>query len=244
MTKPTTKKVLLFLVEGPSDAAALEHVMQQLLDPAKIRFHALRADITAMRQPAGKSIKTAVNDVVCRFIKAYRLHPQDIAMVAHLMDTDGAFVPSSAVHGNSRLQGFRYTETDITGPTAQAVLDRNSTKSRQMLTLAGMAQTFRNIPYQALFCSRNLEHVLHNISRECTPEEKMALSDQFHDRFASCPQDFLRFISTVPPAVPVDGFTSSWQYISAPDSLHSLQRNCNLHILLHQLGEEMGRILP
>lgn len=56
----------MFLVEGPSDAAALERVMQQLHDPAKIRFHALRADITAMRQPAGKSIKTAVNDVVCR----------------------------------------------------------------------------------------------------------------------------------------------------------------------------------
>ena len=49
MTLPSTKKVLLFLVEGPSDAAALEHVVQQLLNPAKIRFHALRADITAMR---------------------------------------------------------------------------------------------------------------------------------------------------------------------------------------------------
>lgn len=238
MTKPTTKKVLLFLVEGPSDAAALEHVMQQLLDPAKIRFHALRADITAMRQPAGRSIKTAVNDVVRGFVTAYRLRPQDIAMVAHLMDTDGTFVPPTAVHGDSRVQGFRYTETDITGPTAQAVLDRNSTKARQMLTLAGMTQTYSKIPYQALFCSRNLEHVLHNISRECTPEEKMALSDQFHDRFAASPQDFLRFISTVPPAVPADDFTSSWQYISAPDSLHSLQRNCNLHILLHQLLDD------
>lgn len=240
MKSSPARKVLLFLVEGASDAAALENVMQRLLVPAKIRFHALRADITTFRQPAGRSIKTAVGDVVRQFMNVYRLRAQDVALVAHLMDTDGAFVPASAVHGDSRLPGFRYTETDITGPTIQAVLDRNSIKARQMLILAGMVQTCGKIPYRALFCSRNLEHVLHNISRECTAEEKMQLADQFYDRFDEAPQGFIEFISTVPPAVPVDDFDESWRYISAPDSLHSLQRGCNIHILLESLLSAEG----
>lgn len=240
MTSQPARKVLLFLVEGASDAAALENVMRRLLAPAMIRFHALRADITAINQPAGCSIKTAVGNVVRQFMNVYRLRPQDIAMVAHLMDTDGTFVPASAVHASSAAQGFLYTETDITGPTAQAVLDRNSIKAHQMLTLAGMSQTCGKIPYRAFFCSRNLEHVLHDICRECSAGEKMQLADKFHDRFDANPQGFLEFISTIPPAVPVDDFAASWRYISAPDSLHSLQRGCNLHILLNSLLANHG----
>lgn len=236
-----TKKVLLFIVEGQSDAAALENVMQQILRPCKIRFHVVGADVTTRKQPPGRTIKTAVNEVVRGFMEMYRLRQGDLLGVAHLMDTDGAFVPASAVVEDPMADGFKYTTTAISAKSRQAVIDRNTLKSQQMLFLAGMGKTYKGIPYKAYFCSRNLEHALHDITGDCTAAEKIRLADSFHERYCGNPADFVAFISTVPPAVPENAYKASWDYISAKGTLRSLERGCNLHILVQEfLADSTG----
>ena len=229
------KKVLLFIVEGQSDEAALDGVLSRLLSDKKIRFHVVRNDITTRERRGNVSIITLVNEQVMKFMTSYHLLPKDILQVVHLMDTDGAFVPESAIIEDSGISGFEYTRETITAPSKAAVRQRNATKSSNMLRLAHMGTTYRNIPYEAYYCSRNLEHVLHDIEENCSSDEKMRLSDLFDEQYKDSPAEFLTFISSVPPAVPCYDYDDSWNYISQPEALHSLERGCNLHILLNRM---------
>lgn len=238
------RKVLLFIVEGQSDAAALEGVLSELLSNEKIRFHVVGADVTTQERRGTTSVKTAVNDLVRKFVTSYRLQPKDLLQVAHLMDTDGAFVPESAIREDHAASGFQYTTTTITAPAKDDVRKRNAVKSRNMLLLAGMRTTYKSIPYEAYYCSRNLEHVLHNIENDCTTREKLKLSDQFDERYRGRSADFLNFISTVPPAVPTNEYADSWEYIKKQGELRSLERGCNLHILLHKILSQYRSIIP
>jgi len=158
-----------------------------------------------------------------------------LLQVVHLMDTDGTFVPESAILEDSSASGFQYTTTTITAPTKDSVRKRNATKSRNKLLLATMGTTYKSIPYEAYYCSRNLEHVLFDIEKDCTTREKLKLADQFDEKYRDTPTDFLNFISTVPPAVPANEYVDSWNYITKQGELHSLKRGCNLHILLHKI---------
>ena len=229
------RKVLLFVVEGQSDAAALEGVLSKLLSNEKIRFHVVGADITTKERRGATSVKTLVNDLVKKFMSAYRLQAQDLLQVVHLMDTDGAFIPESAILEDKAVDGFVYTTTTITAPNKEDVKKRNATKSGNMLLLAHMGSTYKKIPYEAYYCSRNLEHVLYDIEQDCSTREKLRLSDQFDEQYRDAPSDFLNFISSVPPAVPVCEYGDSWDYISKPGALRSLERGCNLHILLNRI---------
>lgn len=230
-----TRKVLLFIVEGQSDEAALEGVLSRLLNNKKIRFHVIKGDITTSERRGNTSIKTLVNDQVRKFMTQHHLQPKDILQVVHLMDTDGVFVPDSAIFEDSEVSGYKYTNATITASSRDAVLRRNATKSNNMLLLAHMGTTYKRIPYEAYYCSRNLEHVLYDIERDCTPDEKLKLSDQFDEQYRDIPAVFLSFISTVPPAVPCCDYDDSWNYIAQPGTLHSLERGCNLHILLQRI---------
>lgn len=229
------KRVLLFIVEGRSDEAALDNVLSRLLSNEKIRFHIIKGDITTSERRGNISIKTLVNEQVRKFMTSYHLLPKDILQVVHLMDTDGAFVPESAIIEDSGISGFEYTRKTITAPSKDAVRRRNVTKSNNMLRLARMGTTYKNIPYEAYYCSRNLEHVLHDIEGDCSLDEKMRLSDLFDEQYKDSPAAFLTFISSVPPAVPCYDYGDSWNYISQPEAFHSLERGCNLHILLNRM---------
>ena len=229
------RKVLLFIVEGQSDAAALEGVLDKLLSNEEIRFHVVGSDVTTQERRGTTSVKTMVNDLVRKFVTFYRLRPKDLLQVVHLMDTDGAFVPESAILEDDSANRYQYTTTTITASAKDEVRKRNATKSRNMLFLATMGTTYERIPYEAYYCSRNLEHVLYDIEKDCTTREKLKLSDQFDEQYRDTPTDFLNFISAVPPAVPVSEYIDSWDYISKQGELHSLERGCNLHILLHKI---------
>lgn len=229
------RKVILFIVEGQSDAAALEGVLSKLISKEKIHFHVVGADITTKERRGSTSIKTLVNELVKKFMTAYRLKAQDLLQVIHLMDTDGAFVPESAILEDPTVGGLVYTTTTITAPCKEEVKKRNETKRSNMLLLAHMGSTYKKIPYEAYYCSRNLEHVLYNIEANCSTREKLRLSDLFAEQYHDSPAAFLSFISTVPPAVPASEYGESWSYISKPDELRSLERGCNLHILLNKI---------
>lgn len=229
------KKVLLFIVEGRTDEAALQGVLSELLTDKKIRFHVIGADITTSERRGTASVKTMVNDLVRKFVNTYRLQPSDVMQVAHLMDTDGAFVPDTAITEDKTACGFEYTRDRITAASAADVIHRNKIKSMNMLLLAHMGKTYKKIPYEAYFCSRNLEHALYGIEGNCTAREKINLSDRFDEQYRNTPSAFLRFISTVPPAVPCNAYVESWNYISDSNTLHSLERGCNLHVLLSRI---------
>lgn len=49
-------------------------------------------------------------------------------------------------------------------------------------------------PYEIYYFSRNLEHVLHNISEDLSDEEKEDLAFETAMRYRETPEDFLKFL--------------------------------------------------
>lgn len=229
------KKVLLFIVEGVSEEFALKGILASLFCNKLIRFHVVRGDATNFARQGNRSIKTYVNSLVQKFLSAHHFKTTNLLQVIQLMDTDGAFVPNSAIIEKEGLENLYYSETAIYAPSKDSVIRRNAVKSKNMLFLAHMKTTYKNIPYQAYYFSRNLEHALHDIIKDCSDEEKRNYSNEFNEKYKDQPHEFLSFISTEPPAVPCSEYVDSWDFISKAGKLHSLRRGSNLHILLKNL---------
>ena len=188
-----------------------------------------------------------------------------MACVLQLMDTDGAFVPSSAIierpigsetskrRGGQKERSFQYTEKNIYAKNREKAEERNMCKSRNMMLLRGMRETC-GIRYAAFYMSRNLEHVLADESGNPPPEAKDLIAEEFNDMFVEDLSMFKKFIND--PAIAKfntgtgdfwQRYNQSWEYIEQKDSLRSLERASNLCLLVEILeragkGEELREL--
>ena len=99
-----TKKIILLLVEGPTDEDALALVYSKLVREHDLEFDVLHTDITAGEDMTVKYIADRIQEEVAEYL---RKHPfivkEDILKVVQIIDTDGAFIrPPRSV---SRTQG-------------------------------------------------------------------------------------------------------------------------------------------
>lgn len=85
---------------------------------------------------------------------------------------------------------------------------------------------------KSIFFSRNMEHVLHNISEELSDKEKEVLAFKTAIYYKKHPQEFLQFIKTEEFCVQ-GTYEETWAFIM--ESVHSLMRYCNLSVLFEQL---------
>lgn len=123
-----TKKIILLLVEGLSDEEALALVFSKLAKEHDIEFDVLHTDITADENMTvkyiGERIKREIADYLRKnpFIKR-----KDILKVVQIIDTDGAFVPTSLVR-QSTSGKTEYFETYISAKNMNRLIRRNISK--------------------------------------------------------------------------------------------------------------------
>ena len=103
---PSKKKVVLFLVEGPSDETAIRGPVNLLIQSSfnsdSASFH---GDVTTaqIEYPTFYRIKDRIRDTVKTFVEDYLrdtnpgYKAKDIHCIVHIMDTDGAFIDDSMV---------------------------------------------------------------------------------------------------------------------------------------------------
>ena len=71
----------------------------------------------------------AIYDKVNEYMKDKKLQSKHIWQIVHIFDTDGTYVPDSAiVKGDSKK--YVYSPTEISCRNIQSVLDRNKRKSK------------------------------------------------------------------------------------------------------------------
>ena len=104
-------KVLLFIVEGQSDEAALAPALEQIISTKKVKFKVMRADITADYASTVVNIEERIkNKAVKTFLKE---NPQftsnDICEIVHIVDIDGAFIPNGKVE-QADVEQMQYGE--------------------------------------------------------------------------------------------------------------------------------------
>ena len=119
---PSKKKVVLFLVEGPSDETAIRGPVNLLIQSSfnsdSASFH---GDVTTaqIEYPTFYRIKDSIRDTVKTFVEDYLrdtnpgYKAKDIHCIVHIMDTDGAFIDDSMVVWPRMGRRYRIEKTAL-----------------------------------------------------------------------------------------------------------------------------------
>lgn len=230
--EPVTKKVILVLVEGPTDEDALALVFEKLLKEHEIEFDVLHTDITAKEEMTAKYIVREIKKEVDAYLKRNPfIKKEDILKVVQLIDTDGAFVASNRIL-QSQNGKTEYSDTCIWAKNRDRLIRRNISKRQIVYQLAHLEQIPGSYSYEIYYFSRNLEHVLHNISEDLSDDEKEDLAFETAMQYRENPERFLEFLKTEDFSVP-GTYEETWKFIM--ENGNSLQRHCNLAVFFERL---------
>lgn len=216
------KKIILFLVEGSTDSTSLGLVMSRLLETADVRFYVLGGDLCYRyrinEENAARSVMRPVNG----FLQRYRLKKTDILRIVHIIDTDGAFIPPERVIRGG-TENAHYKETCIETLSVDSLRSRNELKTAAASALSRLSHVDK-IPYAFYYFSRNIEHVLHGRADSLSSREKRICSENFENRYADHPEDFVTFMKSREVAVR-GSYHKTWEYILR--GTNSLKRGSN-----------------
>ena len=221
-----TKKVILFIVEGITDKTALGSVLDAILSNEKIHFAITEGDITTKDDVDASNVIRRINEIIRATQERYHFCASDLLEIVHLIDTDGAFIPETAIVNTPAATHIQYSQQDIQTSDVQKIAERNRKKLGLVNILKGKSEINKK-PYKMFYFSRNQEHVLHNDARELTTSQKNALADQFDEQYGDAPEAFLEYIKSKDFAVPGD-YVATWNFIES--GLHSLERWSNFHL--------------
>ena len=221
-----SKKVILFIAEGPTDEDTLSPILKKIFQNDEVRFHIVHGDMTSNWSVSVNSAVKTVYEHIEMERKRYGFQKSDIQKVIHLVDTDGVFIPDDRIiyHKGKDIQ---YYDDRVEAPFPQRVLDRNQRKS-QILSRLSETGKVGTLPYRVYYFSRNLEHVFHNRTGNLTDAEKIDFADDFADRYLSDPEGFLAFLSDSDFTVSGD-YDDTWKFIA--QGVNSLHRHSNFHLL-------------
>ena len=219
------RKVVLLIVEGPSDETALGFLFQHFYDPSKVYVRALHKDITSETGNTNANIVKKVCEEIKNFMRTYPVKKSDFLEIIHVVDTDGAFVNSSKIIEDTSAIKVNYTPTEIRAFNREAIILRNAQKSRNLNILYGTQQIWQ-IPYRIFYMSCNLDHVLHN-QQNSSDTDKTNNAYVIVRRYKQCPNKYITFLSQSKFSVMGD-YKESWEYIKK--DLHSLERHTNIGI--------------
>lgn len=223
------RKVIIVIMEGPSDEAALGSVLKECFSSNELSFYVTHGDITSRPGIRAENVIKEINKFVKMVKDRYRYQNQDILKIVHIIDTDGVFVDD--IHVKERLETgpVLYFADHMEANSVEDICLRNHAKARLLQRLCRI-DTVGKIAYGIYYLSCNLEHVLYDELREYTDEEKWQYSDEFARKYEGRAADFALFLANSGAAV--DGtYDETWKFIQ--EDARSLNRFTNLPCLLN-----------
>lgn len=224
------KRVVFVIVEGPTDEDALGVIFQRFFDKDTVRVKVIHGDITTERQVNSSNILNHITETVQQSLKEYKLHKTDLLRVIHLVDTDGAFVPDSAIVFDEHADKPIYSTTSIKTANPEGLIRRNQQKRANLSKLHSAQFIWKDIPYGVFYLSSNLEHALYD-ELNLSDEEKETKALQFAKKYINDIPAFIEFVRNSEFAV-VDGYLPSWSFIK--QDLRSLERHSNIGICFNK----------
>lgn len=229
------KKVILFIVEGPSDEAALGTIMEEYFNNEDIKFLVVHGDITIKnfitKDNAIIKINEQIGEKLKELEKKYNYSKTDYIKIIHLIDTDGTYIPDDKViqkegEDNNKSKVLYY-EDHIEAENVEGIRKRNAKKADVLFKLR-TTKKINGIQYCVYYNSCNLEHVLYDELKDFTYDEKLERSDNFAEKYEGKAEEFIKFISD--ESVAVEGsYKETWKYIEK--DLNSLNRHSNMSLI-------------
>ncbi len=220
------KKVIAFIVEGPSDEAALGTIMKEYFSNNEVQFVVVHGDITLKDYVSNSDILKKINEKIENIKSRYRYVQGDFMKIIHIADTDGVYIPDTIIR-SAQTDEIQYHEDHIDAKNAGAIIERNKQKGKILYKLRKTAKV-NGVPYRIYFNSCNLEHVLYGELKNYSDDEKQILSDDFADKYDGKVNEFIEFISDLAIAVP-GTYQKTWDYIEKDKN--SLHRHSNMHLI-------------
>lgn len=223
------KKIMLFIVEGPTDETSLSTVLSRIFSSDTVRFQVVHGDVLTKDFVESDKIIAAVNEQI-KLFRGSVYKPGDFCKVVHLADTDGVFIPDGAVIKEEAAEGRQYpfyTDTQILTPEPANIINRNVRKSSNIAKLSSIGR-IGGIPYSFYYFSCNLDHVLHG-RNNLSEAEKIECSRAFDLQYADDPNAFIRFMKDESFAVQ-GTYQETWAFIK--QGTRSLERHSNFGIEL------------
>ena len=245
MARPQ-KHLILFIVEGTSDVAALETCISELLDGnqhnLEARFINMNTDVTSDFRNNPRNITENINrHYLMKFFQGNDYYfPKDVYEVVQICDLDGTFIPEENCRQFTELnyleEGFYYDPPYIFGATAETVQDRNQRKSENIQTLLSqntIKVKTKKKPYSLYYFSSNLDHFLHDeINLE--KREKIDKAKEFAEQFEGKPYAFVDFFCQHPYSSKNMTYEESWRYM-IDNGTNSLMCFTNFNLYLEKL---------
>lgn len=129
------KKVVMILLEGPSDATALGAYFKDFFSNDKVVTNILYTDITSQHGVYPDTIKAKVGRHISNELRRLKLTKSDLISVIHVVDLDGAFIPDTAIKLDETKDTFIYEDDGIHYKDVNAVVNRNTQKKQNVETL-------------------------------------------------------------------------------------------------------------
>ena len=213
-------KIIIFMVEGPSDEDVLITPLENKLfsKQVRVRTKVLYTDILTKYSDNGKfetttsNVVSSIKEIVEEFFKKLKnigVKYKDIGKIVYITDTDNCFL-REAVHSKNK---------------------RNCLKilfSIETLFL-GKKNGGKEIPFDVIFMSQNLEHVIKGELREYTDIEKKEISKEFSEK---CYEDFSLYVELFKDeeVKKWDSYDESYSGIESTE-----ERASNMNCLLEEL---------
>lgn len=228
------KKVVLVIVEGPSDDTALGIVLNQIFDKDSVYVHIMHGDITTRKGVHSDNIVAKIGDEVRAYAKSKHYSVKDFKQIIHIVDTDGAYIPDEKIIFIPETDKLSYESDGIHTLYQQEIIERNKQKTGNLYRLRGTGQIW-NVPYRVYYMSCNLDHVLYN-KRNSSDEEKEADAYAFAKKYKNDIEGFVSFICDSNFSVNGD-YKESWTHIET--EMNSIERYTNLGIcIMEELNKE------
>lgn len=223
------RKVVLVIVEGPSDDVALGVMLNQIFDKDAVHIHIMHGDITTKRGVYPNNILAKIGNIIREYAKSQHYKSRDFKQIIHITDTDGAFIPEEKIIIDSSNEKVVYESNGIHTLDKQGIIERNKQKSANLIRLKGIDQVW-NIPYRIYYMSCNLDHVLYN-KRNSSDEEKEEDAYSFAGKYKNDVNGFIDYMTNSDFSTDCN-YEESWKYIE--EEMNSLERNTNLNICIKE----------
>lgn len=234
------RKVVLFVVEGPSEELALGYILSRLFEgQGAVRIEVMYGDILTKwrfgtvpsgRTPA-KDVADRVRDCVVDYLggNSPKLKWTDLACIIQLSDTDGAYVADDFVACEDDAELRRTLNTFH--------MKQESTK--RLLRRSHLTYRGQSVPYGLYYFSKNLEHALHNRDEGLSDEDKLVLARRFQQEYRNDVNGFIELMKELCPCL---GYKESWDFIR--ESTNSCSRCSNFLLALPTDAGDWGEESP
>lgn len=256
MGKRPKKKVVLFIVEGPSDQRALETSFSEIyslidpditvefaiIDPGKGKNPHGGGDITTSSWVTPDNIdKKLYSKIIDPFLSREKYYAKDLFEIIQITDLDGAYIPDESVNVDpSATDGPIYKDNGIWTTNKDGIIARNQNKrdvTDKLVSMSEIKIDTKTIPYSLYFFSSNMDHYLNN-DANLPWQKKIRKANDFSDNCMFGLEPFYKMFCDDQDALNMD-WQESWDFIRAEGYFESIKRHTNLNILINSLKEKI-----